>query len=322
MTQRARQTHVPISLLGADAWDGVCVFLPLSALRNLVQTSVAFRGVVKEYTHDALLSLLESQMNATQICYALCLSREAAKALPHDVQYCGHGMHKYTRHIFVFDDLKNKLGGWKAIASATGMRAKRNALKSTNSKDLDQRRNDAMVRRILRLDAWLLKETPLGTDIVSVCAWRNALKQRGAVDPITNSTLCAFLGSASLKAPCLKEAQQALLDFDAAQTLVSERKHALQTALSALCLDRRSDSRLCSAFEEGSPVSGFETPELIAAEMANCHWLHAYTDYTRALEHKVQDLREGAGYYFEGINGTARDAVRCRYTPPDRWPWL
>ena len=52
------------------------------------------------------------------------------------------------------------------------------------------------------------------------------------------------------------------------------------------------------------------------------HWLHKYTDYRAELRECVYELKENEDYFYEGINGDARDIVQSKFQPPAAWPWL
>jgi hypothetical protein len=153
----------------------------------------------------------------------------------------------------------------------------------------------------------------------------------------TNSSLKSYLSEEALKpSVTLKAAMEEIKEIDANYTpeKIAERTQAaaqrenrrleLAAALTALNLERRSDSAICDAYERGQPIGAFNTPAKVAQQMAKMHWLHNYTDYQSALRECVYALKEDEGYFYEGINGDARDEVQSmtRFQPPTVWPWM
>jgi hypothetical protein len=108
-----------------------------------------------------------------------------------------------------------------------------------------------------------------------------------------------------------------------AETKKKQREEELVEALAEMGLTLRCDSDLCESYiEGGGGLAKDWSLESIVKEMALMKYLHEYTDYAKATEIEVEDLRDQCGYYYEGIWREAAEYVRSRYAKPSVWPWL
>ena len=217
------------------------------------------------------------------------------------------------------DSLLYTLNGWSGLAKRFAERAAKQAKRD----DLNVRRVAAAAKRRAALNAWIAKTLPFGAETRSVDAWTAQFVQHDLPPPTQDLVIGSYLGE-TLTAASLKNTKEACVAFHAAQAAFMERKTQLVAELAVLGLDRRADSRLCRAFEAGTPISGFATPKRIADEMALMRWLHNHTNYRQELQRKVATLRDEEGHYYEGINADARDTVKAmrKFQPPTTWPWL
>ena len=238
-----------------------------------------------------------------QICDLLAIRPMEAQDLPFHVKaatrYC-------NVHVF---DLKVCLPVACATFGVGGLRER-----VDKKHELAERRTTAGLRGIqegakrrAKLESWM-KECGFGE---SVEEWMKCIQLSGTTPP---DIVAKFVASTAT-APSFKKVAAEVAAF-------ADRCARLVAALAALGLERRIDSRLCAAFEAGTPLNGFETAERVATEMAFMRWLHTCTDYERRVEDAVEELQEEIGRFYPGIYQEAREGVKREMQPPLVWPWL
>ena len=327
------------TLLTSDGWACVASALatdPVSLGRlattcheGRVASCDAMRGC--DLTHMGVRAL-----NQGELCAALNVTPEEARALPHVEEQRRGSMGYYTAHVFDLHDalpvLLHNLGGWDGLKA----RMDAHAARKRKRDDLDERRVAAARKRRATLDAWLAKTRPVGDAIGTVDEWTSSLKARGAKAPSGCAVLGPYLGDAALKTPSLKAAKEAVGAWEAAQTAelarhatlraemaatADERMAKLLEALTALGLVRRADSRLCDRYVAGDSD---KTAAEVAVVMAQMKYIHEHLDpwqYNRAVEDRVYELSRGGRSFYQGINADARRLVHDAIDFPSAWPW-
>lgn len=316
----------PLLELPAELLGDVLARTPLVDLVRASGACVALRDAVDAFTAGASAGLrrvgLARTLNQGALCAALGLTADEARAFPHAVEKRRNQMGWYDTHVFDARVVVARLvdtRGW------TGLRTALDAVQNKEAKReaLEARRTEALEARRARFDAWLAKERPFGQKVLSLVAWRTALREKGAVAIGTDAVLAKFLEQRVATAPALKSAQEAARAFDVTQSARGECRAELLAALGVLGLTRRADSRICDAFEAGAPIAPFTTAARVADEMALMRWLHECTAYPQELRKCVEQLAENEGYYYEGINADARNETKARFRErPAVWPWL
>lgn len=268
--------------------------------RELAQCASActtLRVAVRDATDGVLESLgsvSKRTINLGEVCAWLGLTADEARALPHTFVDRGKMNSYYKFDAAATVAALVRAEGWPGV----GARLVRVAGRKRQRVDLDDRRGAALAKRRAAFEVWLVTCAPLG-EITSISAWDAPIS--------LDETLRKFLLADTLGAPSLKAAKAAALAFEASQQARRARRSALKDALDVHGV--RADSRLCAAYEAGTPVAGFDTCEVIADEMALTRWLHQHTDYPRSRDRCQDELRE---------------AARAPYLPhvPCVWPWF
>jgi len=318
--------------------DLLIVIFRLLELGNLVKSRCVcreWRANIDEMTTGVLATLGGALpetdarwITQTTLCAMMGLTPDVARTLPHTVEHHRGAMGPYTTHMFRVDNALRALvcsEGWTAM----GVRLQTKTNRKRKRDQLDNRRAEAGAKRRARLEAWFASATPLGEAVITLDDWANArpgLHAALAKDVV----LSKYLSTTVVTGPSLAAAKAATLAVDAALGARVARVDALRGALAVRGLERRADSRLCDAYEDGVPVGGFTTAEAVAEEMACMRWLHGHwlgpggASYATTLEAEVRRLAGRHGHYYAGINAEARDVVKARLlvARPAVWPWL
>lgn len=276
-------------------------------------------------------------VNQGRVQELFCLSVDEARRLPHTQHRLGRYAIEHRFRVFKVHRLLQERLGPVELRRRITTRETRKRKRAEGEEDLPQRKRKAAETRLASLSG-AIRAAKLGD---SLEVWATALAARAdddaVADPLTNYYLKSYLADDVLKPPVTLKAvieevkamearysTERIADRAQIASLKQKRCDDLRAALSALKLQRRSDSALCDAYERGRPIGGFNTPEMVAAQMAWMHWLHNYTIYTHRLRDCVEELRDDAGHYYDGINADARDEVqhRSEFQPPPQWPWM
>lgn len=314
--------------------------LPLEAFVRCQRIGVAWRAMVAELSHGgvALLGAIpelraeasRGQLDQTTMCTALGMTPRLLRMHPHTTE-SRRGAPMYNSKAVVHGLVAGRVG-WDGLAAMLN----RKVSKKRARDGLEDRRTAACAKRRARFDDWLGRDAPLGSRVASLEDWTRECAG-ASVAIARDATLHKFLLGSVLTAPSLVAAKAAAVSLhellraqavEAAEAAKArkERADTLRAALAALGLERRNDSRLSDAFEEGAPLHGFQTAEAVASEMALMRYLHEYTDYSNELEWEVERLHEQEGHFYRGIYGDARTRVKAKFTRrgavPLQWPWL
>jgi hypothetical protein len=265
-----------------------------------------------------------------------CITAAEARKLPYTPNQVGRYCIEHVFNVFKTHARLQEQLGPAELRRRIALRDERKRKREEGEASLPDRKRQAAETRRNSLSR-AVKAAKLGETLE---AWAEALKTRSDDDfdaLATNSSLKSYLSEDALKpSVTLKAAMEEIKEIDANYTpeKIAERTQAaaqrenrrleLAAALASLKLQRRPDSAICDAYERGQPIGVFNTPAKVAKEMAKMHWLHNYTDYRAELRECVYELKENEGYYYEGINGDARDIVQsmAKFKPPSTWPWL
>ena len=217
-------------------------------------------------------------------------------------------------------------------------KAKEAAIKLEEEVQFDQKKAE----RHEQVNIWIREAQPFGSQIPTLKAWKAIIKKRRGdchmcgseatewYDVVLNDYFAKKIESNY----SLSQVKDAAIEFEKSekadynrrvQRIQKEKKERIETlnsALLALGLRRRSDSKLCALYERGKTQ---KTAEEVALIMAKMKYIHEYKKklYDDMVEHEVIRLAGFDEMFYPGIRQDARDEVlRHRMTFPEHWPWL
>ena len=240
-----------------------------------------------------------------ELCARLSLKPDEARRLPYTSVAFGRYGEMHIFDLAVCVPLAFDLIGVDTILK----RQHAKAIRLEKSASLPSRRRKGLESRTDKLDCWWSSDLHWSSRF----EWKEWMSRHGLDIP---APVAGYLRE-SVSAPSFSSVVATL-------NRMSTRTANLVQELALYELQLRSDSRLCKAYILGLGLpTEFNTPSKIAHQMAFMHWLHTCTDYEHQVEVEVEALCEdNDGRYYSGIYRDAQDGVKCRFTPPDQWPWM